>query len=158
MKKGFTLIELVSVLTILAIIGLIVTTIVVGVIKDMKEDTDKISIKSYTNSIVYAVEVFEKENDNQIPTWCTIKDGVIFFDNNYDNKYNDSELLCSVDCDSTECIKNFITYDNIKNDNNEVNCKKIVINEDGSVEVSQCTVLDREIKDYSYKTSVVSED
>lgn len=155
MKKGFTLIELIALLTILAVIGLVVTTIVVRIVKDIKKDADVISIKSHANSIVYSVEVFKKENNNQIPIWCTINDDVIFYDKNYDNQYNDDELLCSADCDSSECIKNFITYDNVKI-SDEVNCKKIIINEDGTVDVSECMVLNRKIKDYSYKTSILN--
>lgn len=153
MKKGFTLIELVSVLTILAVIGLVVTTLVIGIIKDLKEDADKISINNYVNSIAYAVELYNDDN-NQIPKWCTIKDDKIFYDQNYDNEYSKDELLCNIDCDSDDCVKYFITSDDVKNNKNNVECSKIVISDEGSIEISNCTVLGREVKNYSYKASI----
>ena len=54
MKKGFTLIELLAVIVILAIIATIAVPIVIGIIENSKESTEKISIDNY----VKATELF----------------------------------------------------------------------------------------------------
>lgn len=157
-SKGFTLIELISILTILSIIGLIATILVVGVIKNIKQDADRIDINNYANSIEYAVELYIK-NNNEVPIFCTINDNMIFYDENYNNEYDNNELVCNVDCESDECIKEFITFDNVKGNNKDIKCEKIMVNKDGSVEVSQCSVNNREIKNYSYKVNIqISDD
>jgi len=50
-KKGFTLIELLAVIVILAIIALIATPIILEIIQDAKEESDKRSVELYANSI-----------------------------------------------------------------------------------------------------------
>ena len=54
-KKGFTLIELVAVLVIMAIIALIVTPLVMNIIKKAKTAADKRSIDAYGRSIELAI-------------------------------------------------------------------------------------------------------
>ena len=54
-KKGFTLIELISVLVILAIVALIVTPIVLNIIKKARTAADKRSIDAYGRSIELAI-------------------------------------------------------------------------------------------------------
>ena len=55
MKKGFTLIELLAVIVILAIIALIATPIILGIIKDSKEQSTKLSIKNYLRAVEIAI-------------------------------------------------------------------------------------------------------
>ena len=50
-KNGFTLIELLAVIVILAIIALIATPIILGIIKDSKEESNKRSIEMYAKAI-----------------------------------------------------------------------------------------------------------
>ena len=54
-KKGFTLIELIAVLVIMAIIALIVTPLVMSIIKKAKVSADKRSIDAYGRSIELAI-------------------------------------------------------------------------------------------------------
>ena len=54
-KKGFTLIELVAVLVIMAIIALIVTPLVMNIIKKARISADKRSIDAYGRSIELAI-------------------------------------------------------------------------------------------------------
>ena len=54
-KKGFTLIELISVLVILAILALIVTPLVLNIIRKARTSADKRSIDAYGRSIELAV-------------------------------------------------------------------------------------------------------
>ena len=55
---GFTLIELIAVLVILAILALIVTPLVMNIIKKARISADKRSIDAYGRSIEYAVAVY----------------------------------------------------------------------------------------------------
>ena len=54
-KKGFTLIELVAVLVIMAIIALIVTPLVMSIIRKAKNAADKRSVDAYGRSIELAI-------------------------------------------------------------------------------------------------------
>ena len=54
-KKGFTLIELIAVLVILAILALIVTPLVLNIIKKARTAADKRSIDAYGRSIELAI-------------------------------------------------------------------------------------------------------
>lgn len=50
-KKGFTLIELLSVIVILAVIALIAVPIILNIIEDTKEESIKVSVQSYIDSV-----------------------------------------------------------------------------------------------------------
>ena len=54
-NKGFTLIELLAVIVILAIIALIATPIILGIIKDSKEESNKRSVDMYAKAIENAI-------------------------------------------------------------------------------------------------------
>ena len=60
--KGFTLIELIAVLVILAIIALIVTPLVMSIIKKAKISADKRSIDAYGRSIELAIAGYLLDN------------------------------------------------------------------------------------------------
>ena len=60
--KGFTLIELISVLVIMAIIALIVTPLVMSIIKKAKVSADKRSIDAYGRSIELAIAGYLLDN------------------------------------------------------------------------------------------------
>ena len=54
-KKGFTLIELIAVLVIMAILALIVTPLVMNIIRKARVAADKRSIDAYGRSIELAI-------------------------------------------------------------------------------------------------------
>ena len=54
-NKGFTLIELLAVIVILAIIALIATPIILGIIKDAKEQSTKNSAYNYLDAVEQAI-------------------------------------------------------------------------------------------------------
>ena len=54
-KRGFTLIELIAVLVIMAILALIVTPLVMNIIRKAKLAADKRSIDAYGRSIELAI-------------------------------------------------------------------------------------------------------
>ena len=60
--RGFTLIELIAVLVIMAIIALIVTPIVMSIIKKAKVSSDKRSIDAYGRSIELAIAGYLLDN------------------------------------------------------------------------------------------------
>ena len=57
-KKGFTLIELIAVLVIMAIIALIVTPLVLNIIRKVRVSADKRSVDAYGRSIEYAIATY----------------------------------------------------------------------------------------------------
>lgn len=154
MKKGFTLIDFVITLTIVTVIGIIVTLLVISVVKNIKENGDKILVDNYANDILYAKELFMKNNEYNIPVYCSINDDTIYYDENYNNKFDSNELLCNKDCDNDNCIKYFITKNDIEN--KDITCNKIIISEN-SIEISNCFIKDKEIKNYQYKLDNSSE-
>ena len=54
-NKGFTLIELLAVIVILAIIAIIATPIILGIIKDSKKESAKVSAENYFDAVELAV-------------------------------------------------------------------------------------------------------
>ena len=76
-EKGFTLIELLAVIVVLAILALIAVPIVLNIIKDARNNSNKRSIESYARAVDYAVSEHMSENpDQEIVTWEDIKDKV----------------------------------------------------------------------------------
>lgn len=66
-KKGFTLIEVIAVLVILAVITLIVTPLVMNIIRKAKDSANMRSIDAYGRSVEYAVATYML-NDTEFPT------------------------------------------------------------------------------------------
>ena len=83
-KKGFTLIELVAVLVIMAIIALIVTPLVLNIIRKVRISADKRSVDAYGRSIEYAIATYLLDTGN-FPT--SIGELTI--------EYSGDEVVCS---------------------------------------------------------------
>lgn len=147
MKKGLTIIDFIIIFIIISIIGIISILLVVSVVKNIKKDGNQILIDNYANDILFAKELYMKNNNNNIPKYCNINDDIIYYDENYNNKYDSNELLCNKECDNDNCIKYFVTYKDI--DNKNIKCEKIILNEN-SIEVSNCFIDNKEINDYKY--------
>ena len=58
-EKGFTLIELLAVIVILAIIALIATPIILGIIRDAKEEANKRSIDNYAKAVQNSIVKYQ---------------------------------------------------------------------------------------------------
>ena len=58
-KNAFTLIELLAVIVILAIIALIATPIILGIIKDSKDNANKRSIDNYAKAVQNALTRYQ---------------------------------------------------------------------------------------------------
>ena len=83
-KKGFTLIELIAVLVIMAILALIVTPLVMSIIKKAKVSSDRRSIDAYGRSIELAIAGYLLDNGS-FPT--SIEQLTI--------EYSGEEVVCS---------------------------------------------------------------
>ena len=83
-KKGFTLIELVAVLVIMAIIALIVTPLVMNIIRKARISADKRSVDAYGRSIELAIAGYLMDNGS-FPT--SIEQLTI--------EYSGDEVVCS---------------------------------------------------------------
>ena len=82
-KKGFTLMELIAVLVILAILALIVTPIVLNIVSKAKASANKRSVDAYGRSIELAVSTYLLDKGD-FPT--SIDDLII--------EYTGSEIIC----------------------------------------------------------------
>ena len=107
-KKGFTLIELIAVLVILATIVLIVTPLILNIVKKAKDSANKLSVNAYGKATELAVATYLLENGN----YPTTLDGL-------DVEYSSNEIVCNVK----------------------------VLNEDGSIYLSECSVAGTAVKD-----------
>ena len=121
--KGFTLIELLAVIVILAIIALISVPIVLNLINDAKNESDKRSIDLYGKAIELAIA--RKSLIEKVPT------------GNY--KTNGNTLTLEDNEFSFE-----VEYEGSK-----VECNLIQLNDDMSIALDDCKVNDKKI-DYSY--------
>ena len=83
-KKGFTLIELIAVLVIMAILALIVTPLVMSIIRKAKISADKRSIDAYGRSIELAIAGYLMDNG----TFPTSIDKLTV-------EYSGDEVVCS---------------------------------------------------------------
>ena len=66
-KKGFTLIEIIGVLVVIAILALIATPLVMSIIRNSKEGARKRSIDNYGKSIELAITSYLLDN-GKFPT------------------------------------------------------------------------------------------
>ena len=100
---GFTLIELLAVIVILAIIALIAIPIVIHIINDTKNSSEKESIKLYIDTVKKSISRSQLNDPNFNPKECKIQ--------------NSGNLLCddievSVDMKSVKPNSGKITIDN----------------------------------------------
>ncbi len=65
MKRGFTLIELLAVIVILAIIALIAVPIILEIINDAREESNKRSVELYANAVRNAVAAYQLTGLNE---------------------------------------------------------------------------------------------
>ena len=152
MKKGFTLVEIVSIIAIILIIGLISFIMVKGVLKEIKKSNDKEIVDNYVNNILYLRELYMKDNGNNDLKYCYNDGKQVFYDENFNNKYDSNELICNKDCDNESCIKHFITNEDIKDKKNKVKCNKIILED--KIEISDCYVDNRKVNNYKYEKSL----
>lgn len=80
-KRGFTLVELLAVIILLAIISVIIVPTIMKSINDSKEETTIISAKKYVNAVKLALTDRGIENNSTL-THCEVQsDGNIKCDN-----------------------------------------------------------------------------
>ena len=115
-KKGFTLIELLAVIVILAIIALIATPIILNIISDSREESNKRSVELYASSVEQAIAKYQLNNNESISETFTTTDGKIL------TKQNDSTKTMNIEYDGN------------------VVCDKIEIYTDGNIYLGDCTV------------------
>ena len=84
-KKGFTLIELIAVLVILAVIALIVTPLVLNIVKKAKESANKRSVDAYGKAVELAVATYLLDTGNY-PTTL----------DNLTVEYSGNEVICNI--------------------------------------------------------------
>ena len=125
-KKGFTLVELLAVITILAIIAVIAVPVITDVINDAEENTAKRSVDLFARSFKTAISD-SALNDQIIEMGVfTTTDGHSFTDQISGKKIN-------------------VTYNG-----DAVKCDTIMLFGDGNLYLKNCVVGNYELEDYKY--------
>ena len=125
-KNAFTLIELLAVIVILAIIALIATPIILNIISDSKEESNKRSVEMYGKAVEQAIAKLQL-NGNEIPAGdYTTTDGKTLTKDNisFEVQYSGSKVTCTTN----------------------------KLYEDGSIYLAGCRV-GTDTKEYTYGTS-----
>ena len=120
-NKGFTLIELLAVIVILAIIALIAVPIIINIINDARESGYKRSIDNYGKAVEQAIGTYQISNPN----------------NQIAGTYTSATL------EATEGLS--INYEGSR-----VVCSNIVVNENGTIYISGCSVGGHSVVGYTY--------
>jgi len=108
-EKGFTLIELLAVIVILAIIALIAVPIILNIIEDSKNSSNKRSIELYAKAIENAIGQYQLKNSQDTEITLEKIDTYIEYKGN------------KVECETTEINEDGTIYlDKCKIDNKEV--------------------------------------
>ena len=104
-KRGFTLIELLAVIVVLAIVALIATPIVMNIIKDAKEESNKRSVEMYAKALELSIAQYQLVN-NSIPAGkYTTTDGKNLI------KEGETEPTLIVDYNGDVVFDNIIVFD-----------------------------------------------
>ena len=74
MRHGFTLVELLAIITILAIISLIAVSIVVNIIEDAKEESLKKSIRFYIDAVDNNISKQQINDPDCEPDECIVQE------------------------------------------------------------------------------------
>ena len=120
---GFTLIELLAVIVILAIIALIATPVILGIINNVKDESNKRSIELYAEAIETAVAKYQLNGKKLEISELKVKEGT------NGRKFENSNLE--------------VEYDG------NVVCEIINIYEDGKIYLSGCDVDNQKVN-YKY--------
>ena len=122
MKKGFTLIELLAVIVILAIIAVIAVPIVLNIIEESKENSNKRSIDLYGKALELSI-AREQMNGNVAVGNYTTTDGKTL-----------TQGTSTIEVDYS---------------GNNVVCNEIIVQEDTTVYLNECTVSGQTVE-YTY--------
>ena len=159
-KNAFTLIELLAVIVILAIIALIATPIILGIINDSKEQSTKRSAENYIDAVEQAIVRKNLEGEYN-PEECKIEKGEVTCEGKFSPKYCeiiDGQLNCEgvpleVEIDG-EIPENgtIIKFENGK----AINGTKLIfkayetsINDKGEIEINSITKEEITYKKYN---------
>ena len=111
MKKGFTLVELLAVIVILAIISLIAVPVVLGIIEDSKKNTTLSSAEFYLDAVELSiVKSIQKGKKIETGLYNIMSDGNIFLE---EYKLENEAYVC---LDNDENDDNNILIVEIKGD------------------------------------------
>ncbi len=97
MKKGFTLIELLAVIVILAIIALIAVPIILEIINDAREESNKRSVELYANAVRNGIAAHQLRTGNEVLPGTYNKDNKLPFEVEYDGDVDCTSIIISDD-------------------------------------------------------------
>ena len=118
----------------------------------LNHNYEVVIVDNYVNNILYLRELYMKDNGNNNLKYCYNDGKQVFYDENFNNKYDSNELVCKKDCEDDNCIKYFITNEDIKDKKNKVKCNKIILED--KIEISDCYIDKRKVNNYKYAKSL----
>ena len=104
-KRGFTLIELLAVIVVLAIIALIATPIVMNIIKDAKEESNKRSVEMYAKALELSIAQYRLVNSSMPIGRYTTTDGKNLI------REGETEPTLIVDYNGDVVFNNIVVFD-----------------------------------------------
>ena len=95
MKKGFTLVELLAVIVILALIALITIPMVLGTVDKSEDSADKRSAENYRRAVKNAIAKENLNGNRVFPDQCTV----------IESGENQGNLNCTMPSGNSQVIK-----------------------------------------------------
>lgn len=95
MKKGFTLVELLAVIVILALIALITIPMVLGTVNKSEDSADKRSAENYRRAVKNAIAKENLNGNRVFPNQCTV----------IESGENQGNLNCTMPSGNSQVIK-----------------------------------------------------
>ena len=126
-KKGFTLIELLAVIVILAIIALIATPVILGIINNVKDESNKRSIELYAEAVEQAIARRNLTEEFNPSTCIIVSEGLDCYE--YEEKLK-------VDIDGEKTTGGTIYFENgsVKEESYFIKGNKIsILNDDNKI-------------------------
>ena len=97
MKKGFTLIEVLAVIVILAIIALIATPIILGIINDAREKANERSVELYASAVRNGIAAYQLREGKEVLPGTYNESKSLPFEVEYDGKVDCENVIISED-------------------------------------------------------------
>ena len=126
-KNGFTLVELLAVIVILAIIALIATPIVLGIIEESRVNTQKVSAQYMIDTVEKAYSMAYTENMGATPTVDQIKEKFdmsgaewVIKEGKHTVQTTNGEVVCKINVTGTSLVVDCDQFEDLTSETIEI--------------------------------------